>query len=103
MRLSRAAREGGGAFVALHAASTVAHLRITSRVDPGDYGWRMNPFGEPADVVEVRVQVEAQAMGWSGRTSVTLPVVTHAYRNAVDPTLVDRRGAKVRPRLTSQK
>jgi hypothetical protein len=53
--------------------------------------------------VEVRVQVEAQAMGWSGRTSVTLPVVTYAYRNATDPTLVDRRGAKIRQRLTSLK
>lgn len=103
VRLSRAVREGGGAFVALHATSTVAHLRVTSRIDPDDYGWRLNPFGEPADVEEVRVQVEAQAMGWSGRTSVTLPVVTHAYRTTIDPTLVDRRGAKVRPRLTSQR
>ena len=103
VRLSRAVREGGGAFVALSTTSSIAHLRVTSRIAPDGYGWRMNPFGEPADVVEVRVDVEAQAMGWSGRTSVTLPVVTHTYRNAADPALVDRRGAKVRPRLISQK
>jgi hypothetical protein len=101
VRLSRAVRDGGGAFVALSAASTVAHLRVTSRIGPDSYRWRLNPFGEPAEIVEVRVQVEAQSMGWNGRASVTLPVATHAYRSAADPTLVDRRGAKVKPRLTS--
>ncbi|MGQ0816057.1 MAG: hypothetical protein ACT4O1_16630 [Gemmatimonadota bacterium] len=98
VRLSRAAREGGGAFVALSATSSVAHLRVTSRISPDGYRWRMNPFGEPIELIEVKVQIEAQAMGWSGRTSVTLPVVTPAYRTAPDPQLVDRRGAKVKPR-----
>jgi hypothetical protein len=93
VRLSRAVREGGGAFVALSATSSVAHLRITSRIAPEAYRWRQNPFGEPVEVVEVRVQVDAQAMGWSGHTSLSLPVMTHAYRSAPDPKLVDRRGA----------
>jgi hypothetical protein len=94
VRLSRAVREGGGAFVALSATSSVAHLRITSRIAPDAYRWRKNPFGEPVEVVEVRVQVEAQAMGWSGHTSVSLPVITHSHRSAPDRELVDRRGAK---------
>lgn len=98
VRLSRAVREGGGAFVALNATSSIAHLRVTSRIGPEGYKWRMNPFGEPVEVVEVRVQIEAQAMGWNGRTSVTLPVATHAYRTAPAVSLVDRRGAK-RPRV----
>jgi hypothetical protein len=96
VRLSRAVREGGGAFVALSATSSVAHLRITSRIAPDAYRWRQNPFGEPVEVVEVRVQVDAQAMGWSGHTSLSLPVMTHAYRSAPDPKLVDRRGANKR-------
>lgn len=104
VRLSRAVREGGGAFVALSATSSVAHLRITSRIAPDAYRWRKNPFGEPVDVIEVRVQVEAQAMGWSGHASVSLPVVTHTYRNAPDQELVDRRGAQRRstPAVTRQ-
>lgn len=101
VRLSRAVREGGGAFVALSTTSSVAHLRVTSRIAPEGYRWRMNPFGEPVEVTEVRVQVEAHALGWSGRTSVTLPVATHAYRTASAPALVDRRGAKKSARLSS--
>jgi hypothetical protein len=96
VRLSRAVREGGGAFVALTATSSVAHLRVTSRIGPDGYRWRHDPFGDPVEVVEVRVQVEAQAMGWSGRTMVNLPVLTHAYRIAAEPTLVDRRGARIK-------
>ncbi|MGQ0560373.1 MAG: hypothetical protein ACT443_00710 [Gemmatimonadota bacterium] len=103
VRLSRAVREGGGGFVALSAtSSSVAHLRVTSRIGPDGYWWRLDPFGEPAEVVEVRVQVEAEALGWSGRTSVALPVATHAYRAAAEGALPDRRGAKVKPRLLSR-
>lgn len=100
VRLSRAVREGGGALVAIAEQSNVAHLQISSRIDPGGYRWKTNPFGEPADVSEVRVQVEAQAMGWSGRTQVVLPVGDFRQRLAVETTLVDRRGAqrKVRKR-----
>jgi hypothetical protein len=93
VRLSRAVREGGGAFVALAERSNVAHLQVASRIDPTGYRWKTNPFGEPADVTEVRVQVEAQAMGWSGRAQVVLPVSDFRQRTAVEPTLVDRRGA----------
>ena len=102
VRLSRAVREGGGAFVALAATSSVAHLRVTSRIAPDGYKWRLNPFGEPIEVLAVRVHVEAQAMGWSGRTAVTLPVVTHAYRYAPDPALIDRRGARRKPRVSER-
>jgi hypothetical protein len=94
VRLSRAVREGGGAFVALAEQSNVAHLQISSRIDPSGYRWKLNPFGEPADVTEVRVQVEAQAMGWSGRAQVVLPVSDFRQRSAVETSLVDRRGAQ---------
>ena len=94
VRLSRAVREGGGAFVALAAASNVAHLQIASSIAAEGYRWKTNPFGEPAEVSEVRVQVEAQAMGWSGRTQVLLPVGDFKQRTAMDTRLVDRRGAK---------
>jgi hypothetical protein len=98
VRLSRAVREGGGAFVAIAEQSNVAHLQISSHIDPAGYRWKTNPFGEPADVTEVRVQVEAQAMGWSGRAQVVLPVSDFRQRLAVDPALVDRRGAQKRKR-----
>jgi hypothetical protein len=94
VRLSRAVREGGGAFVALAEQSNVAHLQISSRIDPSGYRWKLNPFGEPADVTEVRIQVEAQAMGWSGRAQVVLPVGDFHQRSAVETSLVDRRGAQ---------
>ena len=94
VRLSRAVREGGGAFVALAAASNVAHLQIRSSIAPDGYRWKTNPFGEPAAITEVRVQVEAQAMGWSGHTQVVLPVGEFKQRIAMDVRLIDRRGAK---------
>src|SRR5688572_28760290 len=94
VRLSRAVREAGGAFVALAEQSNVAHLQISSRIDPNGYRWKLNPFGEPAHVTEVRVQVEAQAMGWSGRAQVVLPVGDFQQRSAVETSLVDRRGAQ---------
>ena len=94
VRLSRAVREGGGAFVALAEQSNVAHLQISSRIEPSGYRWKLNPFGEPADVTEVRVQVEAHAMGWSGRAQVVLPVSDFRQRSAVETSLVDRRGAQ---------
>jgi hypothetical protein len=94
VRLSRAVREGGGAFVAVSDASVVADLRITSRTGPDAYQWRNNPFGEPAEVVEVRVVVEAAAMGFTGRAAVVLPVASYEQRLAAEVSLVDRRGAK---------
>ena len=98
VRLSRAVREGGGGFVAIAEKSSVAHLRMASRISPDSYKWRLDPFGEPGEVTEVRVQVEAQAMGWSGHTFVHLPVATYAQRNAPVTNLVDRRGAKAKRR-----
>lgn len=102
VRLSRAVREGGGAFVAIADPVNVAQLRIASRIDPASYHWQRNPFGEPADVTEVRVQVEAQAMGWSGRTQVVLPVRGFRQREAPAAELVDRRGARRKPSAQPQ-
>jgi hypothetical protein len=97
VRLSRAVREGGGAFVVLAERGDVAQLQITSRIDPDGYRWQRNPFGEPADITEVRVQVEAQAMGWSGRTQVILPVTDFRQRSEPEKQLSDRRGAQRKP------
>jgi hypothetical protein len=93
IRLSRAARTGGSALVLISAESSLAHLRVQSHTDPGGYRWRRNPFGEPVEVVSARIEVEASALGWSGRTSLDLPVRTHRARLAPEPRLVDRRGA----------
>jgi hypothetical protein len=101
VRLARAARAGGAAFVFAGAESAVTHLRVVSRIDPNGYRWRRDPFGEPVDVTAVRIEIEASSMGWSGRTSFELPVRTHRGRLSPEPRLVDRRGARRRPGVST--
>jgi hypothetical protein len=93
VRLSRAARAGGAAFVLSVGESAVTHLRVASRIEADGYRWRRDPFGEPVEVMAVRIEVEASSLGWSGRTSFELPVRTHRARLSPEPRLVDRRGA----------
>ncbi|HUF50138.1 MAG TPA: hypothetical protein VMN60_04860 [Longimicrobiales bacterium] len=93
VRLSRAARAGGAAFVMVSTDPAIAHLRVTSRIPADGYRWRRDPFGEPVDVVAVRIEVQAMALGWGGRAAFELPVRTHHGRIAPEPRLVDRRGA----------
>jgi hypothetical protein len=94
VRLARAAKEGGGAFVALTEEAAVAHMRVVQRVSAGAYAWRRNPFDEPVDVTSAEVVLEATSMGWSGRATFRLPVWTWGARLALDPMLVDRRGVR---------
>lgn len=95
VRLARAAREGGSALVMLTAGVPVAALRLRSHIAPDGYRWRRGPFGEPAEVEAVQLQVQATAMGWSARTELVLPVARHDLRLSLDPGLADRRGAAV--------
>ncbi len=94
-RLGRAIREGGGGFVAVSGATALAHLRVASRIVIAETVWRQNPFGEPAGLDTVALRIEAQALGWGGRTFVRLPVRSRAARLGLDP-LVDRRGGRGR-------
>lgn len=96
VRLGRAAREGGAAFVALGGDAPVAHLRLASRIRPDDYRWVRGAFGEPAEVVAVTVRVRARSLGWSGEAEFRLPVLSHGQRLAPAPWLADRRGVKRR-------
>lgn len=98
VRISRAVKEGGGAFVALTPQLPVAHLRVASSIDPHGYKWKLDPFGQPTQVESVRIRIEANAMGWSGRTELVLPIAFHAQRVAADPLLRDRRGVRKRVR-----
>lgn len=93
VRLSRAAREGGGAFVLLGGGSAMAALRLSSRILPEGYRWRPGPLGEPAEVDSAVVQLRASALGWSARVELTLPVVPYELRLSVEPGLADRRGS----------
>ena len=93
VRLGRAVRAGGGAFVALSRESSVAQLRVRSQLVREGWRWRCDPFGEPVDVEAVVVRVEAWSLGWRGRTEFRLPVRGHAERLAPETRLVDRRGA----------
>lgn len=102
VRLSRAARAGGGALVLVGEESAVTHLRVGSRIAPEGYRWRRDPFGDPVEVTAVRIEVEASSMGWSGRTSFELPVRMHGARLSPEPQLVDRRGAQRRERADAQ-
>jgi hypothetical protein len=97
VRLSRAAKEGGSAFVLVSAEPLVASLRLSSRLPSEGYRWVLDPFGEAVEVEAARVEVEAHSLGWSGRTSFTLPVLGRPVRLAMDPLLVDRRGVVRKP------
>lgn len=93
VRLSRAVREGGGAFVALVGGGVSAPLRLVSRISPEGYRWRLGPFGEPAEVEAAVVRVRVSAMGLSAEAEFPLPVVHHEVRLSLESGLVDRRGA----------
>ena len=92
VRLSRASREGGAAFVALTSHTSMASIRLVSRVD--SYVWRRSPFGDPAEACSARVRVRAQSLGWNRRTEFRIPIVPHDLRNALEPGLPDRRGLR---------
>ncbi|MGH7577600.1 MAG: hypothetical protein ACREM1_21065 [Longimicrobiales bacterium] len=92
VRLARAAKAGGSAFVVVGEAVPVSALRLASRLPPEGYSWWMNPFGEPAEIESVHVEIRAWSLGWSGRTSFSLPVFARRLRLALEPSLPDRRG-----------
>ena len=93
VRLGRAAREGGSAFVLLGTEAGVAHMRVRTHIRPDGYRWRLNPFGEPVEPEAVEIELEASALGWSGRVQFTLPLQMYRQRTGPEQGLVDRRGA----------
>ena len=96
VRLSRAAREGGAAFVALTPHTSMASLRLVSRILPGSYVWRRSAFGDPAEACSTTVKVRAQSLGWNRSTDLHVPIVPHDLRSSLEPGLPDRRGNKRR-------
>jgi hypothetical protein len=101
VRLTRAARAGGSAFVALAERSPVAQLRLRSRLPVDGFAWQVDPFGEAVAAISAGVEVEAAALGWSGRTTFRLPVLDRPQRSGAELALADRRGARRRWRQTS--
>jgi len=93
VRLERAVRAGGGAFVALSGTVSVAQLRVRSRLVEKSWMWRRDAFDAPVEAETVVVRVEARSLGWQGGTEFRLPVLGFASRLAPDTRLVDRRGA----------
>src|SRR5260370_1107881 len=92
VRLSRAAREGGGALVTLTSHASMASLRVTSQILRDTYRWRKTPFGDPAEAQEVMSRVRAFSLlaqfrgdaafsTWLHRITVT--VVSNARRSEV--------------------
>ena len=90
VRLTRAAREGGAAIVAIGENASMASLRLTSRLM--HYRWRRTPFGDPADARDVTVRVGARAVGWNTQTEFPIPVMQHELRLSLESELADRRG-----------
>jgi hypothetical protein len=90
VRLTRAAREGGTALVAIGEHASMASLRLTSRLL--HYRWRRTPFGDPADAREVMVRVDTKAIGWSAHAAFPIPVTPHELRLSLESALADRRG-----------
>jgi hypothetical protein len=91
VRLARAVREGGGAFVVLTPSGSMAALRVAAKLDPHGVRWRRGPWGEPALPAEARIEVRARALGWNAKAQVVLPVAPYDVRCAVEPG-PDRRG-----------
>lgn len=92
VRLGRAARDGGGAFVALAKSAPVSHLRARSAFDVAGFQWSRGPFDEPVLLESVAVQVKLESMGLNRRVRFRLPVEHHDVRLSLEPLLVDRRG-----------
>lgn len=90
VRLTRSAREGGTALITLTTATSLASLRVTSRLLR--YRWRRSPFGDPADVQDVTVRVHARAAGWNRHSEFLLRVRPHELRLSLESELADRRG-----------
>lgn len=94
VRLGRAAREGGSAFVAVTEKAPVSHLRARSSFDPSGFRWRRDPFGEPSCLESVAVRVRLESMGLDRRTRFSLSVEHHDARLSLESRLVDRRGVR---------
>lgn len=90
MRLVRAVHDGGGAFVTITPNANMAALRLSARID--QYRWSFDPFGEPAELQDVRVRIHARALGWDKRAEFSLPVQSHELRLSLESGLADRRG-----------
>lgn len=103
VRLSRAAREGGSAFVALTSHTSMASVRLSSRIMPRSYVWRRTPFGDPAEACSASIMVRAQSPGWSRHTEMMVPVVQHDLRVSLEPGLPDRRGMRQDKNLRTAK
>jgi hypothetical protein len=94
VRLGRAAREGGAAFVAVAGGAPVSHLKVRSAFDPDGFRWRRGPFGEPALLESVVVRARLESMGLDRRIRFRLGVEHHDVRLSLEPGLVDRRGVR---------
>jgi hypothetical protein len=90
VRLTRAAREGGTALVALGTSASMASLKLTSRLI--HYHWRRTPFGDPAEAQHATVRVAARSVGWNAHVDFPLPVMHHELRLSLESELADRRG-----------
>lgn len=94
VRLSRAAREGGPAFVALTSHTAMASLRVVSRISPDSYVWKQSPFGDPAEACSATVQIGVQSLGWNRRAELRVPVTSYELRTGLEAGLPDRRGLR---------
>ncbi|MGH7719766.1 MAG: hypothetical protein ACREON_13105 [Gemmatimonadaceae bacterium] len=96
VRLTRAARDGGGALVVLTECASMAALRVSSRLDLHGVRWRRGPFGDPAAPVDMRAEIRVRALGWNARATISFPVAAYDLRCALEPDSTDRRGARSR-------
>ena len=92
VRLTRAVREGGGAFVAITPSPSLAKLRMESKILPHSYRWTRGPFDDPVEVQHATIRVRARAAGWNAHADITVPVTPHDVRLSLEPGLADRRG-----------
>lgn len=101
VRLCRAAREGGAAFVEFTEDSHMAAVRLQSWTEVGSFRWRFDHFGEPILIESVSLRVRARAGGWVRESEVVLEVSNHEHTLSIEPGLADRRGVRRGDRAAS--
>ncbi|MDR0787819.1 MAG: hypothetical protein LBG44_08145 [Gemmatimonadota bacterium] len=92
LRLCRAAREGGAAFVEVSDNPHMAAVKIRAPVSPEQFQWSCNALGEPILVGRISLHVTVEAAGWNRKADVVLKVMSHEHSLFPDPGLADRRG-----------
>lgn len=93
VRLSRSLKDQRGALVWVAEESSMAALRIETRLAAEQVRWMRNSLGEPIQIKGVTLSAHVHAPGWERTASISLGFDHFTPRIALEPGVPDRRGA----------